>query len=1091
MNNFTFIIRSLRFFKKQHIGVLLAIIISTAVLTGALIVGDSVKFSLKNLVKLRLGNIENVLITGDRFITDELSGKLSNELGIKTSSILLLDAISIAPESQSRINKVQLVGVDQDFWDLSDITMTEIFGNNVVISINLAEKLNLKVSDEFLLRVRNADIVPLNAPFTDDTEQTIAIRVVVIKIAGNDELGRFSLRNDQKAPYNVFINRSYLAEKLDIPGLSNVAITCDDPKINIADLNKALKSNFTFRDAGLQISNLNESTYIDLSSSRIFIDNSISRIFSNSEIPHSNILTYFVNSFENEEKETPYSFISAVPDGYLEVDINENGIVVNSWLAADLNLGIGDSLTLKYFIVGPLRTLKEASKCFIVQDIISVLELDNNRTLMPEFPGLSNAESCGDWDAGIPIDMNKIRDKDEDYWNTYKGTPKAFISLDVGSSLWKNEFGDYTTIRFSNKNIDSISLVEYINSNIDPKDLGISFLNVRSIGNAAATNGVDFGELFLSLSFFIILSAIILTILITSLNLQSRMSEVGILSSLGISKNQILGLRFKEYSIIIIVGSIIGALCGISYNYSILYGLNSIWNDAIHADGITMRIIPSTVIMGIIIGMITSSLSIYITTSRMLRRSGKNLISKQRKARQKSSHIFQWVSAVTMTLLSVAIAIYSLVEKHALVSSVILIAGFIFMLGSIWLMKLIIGNRNNDPGSILTFHGLAARNIGRNIGRSITVVSLLAIGSFTIIVTGSNRLTFTGTELQKNSGTGGFSHWVENTIPILKKLNSKDGRSYYGIDKEFMNDINFVQMASVEGDDASCLNLNQVQNPRILGVPPHLFDSLNAFSFATVIDKTENPWLSLNDNLGQNVIPAIADQTVIQWGLIKSIGDTLLYTNEVGDNIYLVLVGGLAPSIFQGNILISEKHIIKNFPSSAGSKIMLVDSPEEHSDRLQALLSDYFTDFGIEITSAPQRLVDFYSVTNTYLSIFMILGGLGVVLGTFGLGIVIIRNLVDRKFEIETYYALGYGIGKIKKVILIENLILLTTGLVIGIFAAIIAIIPSLISQSYNIPGNFIYLILIVVTLNGLLWIYIPTSIFLKKKKFHNLSSEN
>lgn len=57
MTLFRFIIQSLKYYKKQHFALFLGTIISTAVLTGALIVGDSVKLSLKSLVDSRLGNI--------------------------------------------------------------------------------------------------------------------------------------------------------------------------------------------------------------------------------------------------------------------------------------------------------------------------------------------------------------------------------------------------------------------------------------------------------------------------------------------------------------------------------------------------------------------------------------------------------------------------------------------------------------------------------------------------------------------------------------------------------------------------------------------------------------------------------------------------------------------------------------------------------------------------------------------------------------------------------------------------------------------------------------------------------------------------
>ena len=50
-----------------------------------------------------------------------------------------------------------------------------------------------------------------------------------------------------------------------------------------------------------------------------------------------------------------------------------------------------------------------------------------DRSLMPDFPGLAKAESTENWDAGFPIQMSKIRPKDEKYWKDFRGTPKAFV----------------------------------------------------------------------------------------------------------------------------------------------------------------------------------------------------------------------------------------------------------------------------------------------------------------------------------------------------------------------------------------------------------------------------------------------------------------------------------------------------------------------------------------------------------------------------------------------------------------------------------------------------------------------------------------
>jgi len=1076
---FQFVIKSLRHFRKQHIGVFLATVLSTAVLTGALIVGDSVVYSLKHLVDLRLGKVSNVLVGGDRFVTDELTHKISHNLNIKSAPVLYLETISIVPEKQIRQPNVQLLGIDSNFWNLSNINMPNPVDNKVIISTNLASKQKLKIGDEFLLRVRNADIIPLNAPFTNDDEQSIAIRVEVLQIADDDHLGRFSLKNDQKSPYNIFINKEFIGSKVGLSELSNIILT--DSKASNDILNQSLSENFSLKDAGITLKNLEDQKQIDLSSDRIFIDNSLSDKIEESGIEHSKILTYFVNSFKSNGSETPYSFISALDDNFSGQNISRHGIIINSWLAEDLNTKVGDSIEIDYYVIGPLRTLKEVSSTFVIEGIVPISSGSLGANLMPEFPGLADAESCGDWEAGIPVDLEKIRDKDEEYWNDYKGTPKAYINRYTGVEIWENNYGNSTSIRFINSDITLQELSTKLSKIIDPSDIGLSFINVRTAGNKAATSGVDFGELFLSLSFFIIVSALLLMVLIYSLNLNSRKHETGILNNLGFTKKQILKLRLYESLLVILIAAIVGGLCGILYNNLIISALNSIWNDAVHADLLRVRIYPVTILTGILIGITTSLITIYITTRRILNKQGIAIVKQSPSIKTGRNKIISIILSSIGLLSSIAITLYSLSGHGEINSSLILMAAFLFLTGCTALADyLLVSNISRSGSPIMSVFQLALKNAGRNRGRSIAVISLLAIGTFTIIITGSNRLTFDGSESERSSGTGGYDMWVENTIPIVQDLNTIFGRNSIGLDDDIFDNVNFIQFHNLAGDDASCLNLNQVQKPQLLGVNPYIFNNQNAFSFAKTIKETENPWLELVADYGDNVIPAIADQTVIQWGLIKSIGDTLKYINEYGDSLNLILVGGLNPSIFQGNLLIADSLFIKNFPSAAGSKIMLVETPKESSLQVADGLNNYLADFGINISQTSQRLRDFYSVTNTYLTIFMILGSLGVLIGTIGLGIVIIRNLLDRKHEIGIYSAIGYSKSLIFNIISLENIILLIVGILIGLLSAIIGILPSLVSQSFNIPGNYITMILLIVILNGLIWIYLPIYLMLR-----------
>ncbi|MBU8893640.1 MAG: ABC transporter permease [Bacteroidales bacterium] len=1099
MTIFNFILKSFWFFRRQHLAVFAGALISTAVLTGALIVGDSVKFSLKQIVDARLGNIKFAMQTGDRFVRSELADDISKDLNIATSPILMLQGISINTESRSRINKTQINGIDQSFWKLSNKTIPELSEDEVIISNNVAQKLNLKIDDEILLRVENANVIPLNAPFAKETDPSVSFRVIVKAIADDENLGRFGLKNIQSAPYNIFVSMEYLARKIDLQGLANIIITSDniEQNLKVEDINYSLSRVWQPEDANIVIRELDNIGKIEMLSNRIFIDLPISESLKNFEIPNETILTYLVNTIRFNEKETPYSFVTATSSPFLPKDMKENEIIINEWLASDLNVSISDTIEIDYFIIGPLRTLEEKSNKFIVKNIIPTRGNIANKSLMPLFPGLSDAGSCSDWETGIPIDLERIRDKDEKYWDDYKGTPKALISIQTGLNLWKNKYGSYTAIRFDKNDISPDNFKNEILKKLNPNDLNLSFTPVHSEGIQAASGGVDFGELFLSMSFFVIVAGILLTVLIYSLNTESRSEETGVLSGLGFSKKQIIQIRFSENIITAIFGGIAGAFIGILYNYGIMIALNSVWQNIVRTNMLNVCIRPSTLFIGAIGGVIIALLAIYFVTIKKLKQPIIGLIRDSSLYSHKVTKIRNSINkfiAIISILIVIALVSYSFVTSIDQNASLILSAGGIFLISSIAIINLIFNKtRQNPDTSLLTLTQFAFKNAAKNKGRSIAIITLLALGTFTIIITGANRKTFYSSENIIQSGTGGFLFWSETTLPILYNLNSDDGKSKFGLDDEAnLENVDFIQLHELDGDDASCLNLNQVQKPKILGVIPEELNIRNAFSFVKLmkgIDENK-PWLELNKSYEKNVIPAFADQTVITWGLIKEIGDTLIYLNENGEQIYLVLIGGLNASIFQGNILIADDVFMKHFPSVSGSKTMLIDGPLENKDKIAGLLNTYFQDYGIELTSASERLSQFYSVTNTYLTVFMFLGGLGVIIGTLGLGIVLLRNIIERRHEIALLLAVGFSGKKVFKLIFIENIYLLLLGTGIGICAAIIGILPSLISPSYSIPVFFVFLLVVLVLSSGILWIYFPARKAINSRLITSLRNE-
>ncbi len=1092
MKSSGFIKRSLAYYRKQHFGVFLASLISTAVLTGALTIGDSVKLSLKSIVDNRLGNIEHVLTTGNRYFKSDLSSRITKDLNIPAASVLQLNGIVVFPGTDKRLNNVQITGINNEFVQGTGMTIPELAGNEVVISKNASDKLGIKTGDELLIKINNEGIVPGNAPFTSDNDQILTFRVVVNGIVGFKQGGSFSLKNNQSSPANIFINRDYLAEKTELTGYSNMIIMPSVPGIEETKLNNTLSNVMRLADYNLQLKKVPDSPYLQLVSNRVFIDKPLTGKIKEIDIPKYGILTYFANSIKSGENETPYSFVSAIPDGFFTDSIGENEIVVNSWLAQDLDIVTGDTIEMEYFLIGRLGSLTTNRSSFVVKEIIPLEESELQKSLMPDFPGLSDAGNCSDWEAGIPIDLKKIRKEDEDYWDSYRGTPKAYISLDKGIKLWENKFGRYSGFMFDSLVTSQVNIESQILDRVIPSDVGFTFINARTTGNDAAENGVDFGELFLSLSFFIIVSALLLTILVTSLNIKRREYETGVLKSLGFSRKKIFRLRFYESLPTLAFASIAGGLAGIGYNELMLFGLNTIWNDALHSGLIYIHILPSTLITGIVIGFVTSLLSVYFTTRRSLKQEGINIIRKS-SVKKKNNNIPVKILAISGTTGSIVITAYLMASSGMENASLLLTAGFLFLTGCVSAIYIAMGSRFKRKTELPVKNKwqLAKENTRLNRNRNIAIVSLLAIGTFTIIVTGANRLTFSEAENQRKSGTGGFQLWVENSVPFTKELNTESGKEFYSLSGEKdLEGVFFMQLSKLMGDDASCLNLNQVQQPAIIGVNPYLMDSLGAFTFSNRLSGSPNPWLDLTKQLDNNTFPAIADQTVIQWGLMKSLGDTLKYMNEQGDIINLVLVGGLAPSVFQGNIIISNEHLLSNFPDLSGSALMLVETDADKSEKVTDLLYTYLEDYGISITTTSDRLLNFYSVTNTYLSIFMILGGMGVIIGTIGLSLVLVRNLIERRNEIAIYYAIGFKKSQIFNVIFLENFLLLITGMTTGILASAIAILPSVLSTNFSISNSFVFVLILMVLLSGLLWIYIPLKTVLKTKPLKHLRTE-
>ncbi len=1099
MTLFTLILRNLKYYRKPYLSILAGTVVSTAVLTGALVVGDSVRYSLGHLTDIRLGKTHYAVQARDRFFRQQLASELEKQTKSPVASVLQLEGIALNTDKNTQINLVEVLGVDDSFMRLWDTSLKQPGDDEAILSRNAAEKLDLKPGDEFLLKIRKQAKASENAPFVSEKEPLVVFRLKVTAIADDQQMGRFSLKSNQSAPFNIFISLSGMALKADLTGNANLLLIANNNNVelNIHILDSFIQDSWQPEDAGLEFRKLSAAGSYEILSSRIFIDDNTAKGIKTSIPGAEAVFTYLVNDIRIKEKSTPYSFITAEDTSLLKQPLSEHEIIISDWLASDLSAKPGDSLTLTYYKMGSLRKLTEDSTRFCIKMILPITNPIFDRSLMPDFPGMSDAGNCREWETGTLVDLNKIRDKDELYWNTYRGTPKAFISIAAGQKIWSNAFGNTTAFRFKTDSSNMQVIQSNLMKQLNPAEYGLSVRDVYSEGKSAAANSTDFGGLFLSLSFFIIAAALLLIALLFSLHAQQRMAETAVMNTLGFRKKVIIRVLFTEAALMVIAGNLLGAVCGIVYNKFILLALNTLWRDAVNTSMLQTHVIPGTLLIGFAAGVITSLVTLFIVLLQNLRKPLAVMV-KGVEIHSPSGNRIQKIISLSVAFVfsgfSFALITYSIILKGAIDATPFLSAGgLILVAGIAFLYAGLIHSTSRTTNSLPGFFTLIFRNMSLNKRRTITAVALLAIGTFSVIITGANRKTFYGTENSHNSGTGGFLFWAESTVPVLYDLNSPEGKQKYGLaDETDLQNVHFSQMYRLDGNDASCLNLNQVAQPAILGVNPGYFDQQGSFSFLTLEPSVnqQHPWLDLEKTLAPGIIAGFADQTVIQWGLIKKVGDTLNYLDEGGNSLKVVLMGGLDNSIFQGNILVSASLFRKHFPSVAGSRVMLIDGNFSNRTKISERIEYLFQDYGMVVTSTSGRLAEFNSVTNTYLTVFMLLGGLGIIIGTIGLGIVLLRNLAERKQEIALYQSLGFRKSNILKLILTENLFILFTGMGIGIIAAFAGILPSILSSAFRFPIAYLIVIVLLIFLSGLAWIYFPIKSSLRKNLVQALRNE-
>ena len=216
-------------------------------------------------------------------------------------------------------------------------------------------------------------------------------------------------------------------------------------------------------------------------------------------------------------------------------------------------------------------------------------------------------------------------------------------------------------------------------------------------------------------------------------------------------------------------------------------------------------------------------------------------------------------------------------------------------------------------------------------------------------------------------------------------------------------------------------------------------------------------------------IPVLGDLNTLMFSLHKQVGQTIAIPNEEQPQHQLKVSGMFQDSVFQGVLVMSEDNFLKLFPEQKGFRYFLIEVPPELAEAATTLLETELSAYGFDVEPVAERLARFLSVQNTYLSTFQTLGGLGLLLGTFGLATVMLRNVLERQTELALLRAVGYRRGQVASLVLWENAFVLLWGLAAGSLSALIAVAPNLTSRGGDVPLGSLAALLAIVFATGML----------------------
>ncbi|NCB05086.1 MAG: ABC transporter permease [Clostridia bacterium] len=580
----TWIYRSLSYYARRHLILVLTAMLASAILSAALLTGASLHAQLRQNLRARLGSIQRAQFFSSATVARPALTQTQNAALYCTGELLDAQGICCA-------NTLQIIG-------LPNLPLPDSAPSDSVLANARAAALLPQTTG--FIRLRKPNALSIELPLGNARSDTLVRRTITLAGTATAAMDLippdFAFMPSTLPSPTIFMPLQRLHEALGLASNQVNLLLAADTTPFPALTNLA--------DYGLHVQPAPQTNTTFVSSSRIFLPRHLETRLHQQGLPTEAATFHLVDDFTAQTNTTPYGFVAALAPEQLQtrfgLTLNAQEIIISDWLSQQLQITTNQALTLTWRRFEADGTLLPDTRTFTVRAIVSIAHAAQTTALMPTFPGMKDVDSCAHWDIGLPMDETKLNDPaNEAYWKAWRETPKAFIAWQAGTNLFGTHFGTAMTLQVK---APPDRVTQTLLKLLTTADAGGQTLDLAKTGEQAAQGSTDFNGLFAGMAFILMVSALILLSLSLARVLDARKPEIATLRAVGWSSQKIRRALLAEWILPFTVAALAGATAGSLLAYGLVFSLNRFWSSAFAGGQIDFYFSRGPLLLAAIIG---------------------------------------------------------------------------------------------------------------------------------------------------------------------------------------------------------------------------------------------------------------------------------------------------------------------------------------------------------------------------------------------------------------------------------------------------------------------------------------------------------